>query len=71
MDFELSPFQQRLKETARRFAEERLKPRAHEVDDKAEYPWDHVHEAARLGLFGLSIPTRYGGIDAGALGFDA
>jgi acyl-CoA dehydrogenase len=51
-----------LVETVRRFVRERLIPLEQEVDANDKIPDDVIDEMKALGLFGLSIPTDYGGL---------
>lgn len=51
-----------LKETVRRFVRERLVPLESEVDESGIIPTEAREEMRALGLFGLSIPERYGGL---------
>jgi alkylation response protein AidB-like acyl-CoA dehydrogenase len=68
MDFELSEELQALQETVRRLAQDKIKPRAREIDQSSEYPQD-IFEAFRdADLLGLCIPEAYGGSGAGILG---
>lgn len=68
MDFELSPELAQLQETARRIAQDKVKPRAREIDLTNEFPTDLFEVFAAAGLFGLVIPEEYGGSGAGILG---
>ncbi len=54
-------------ETARRFAEERVRPRAAELDESEAFPADIYQEMAELGLFGITVPDSYGGAGLDAL----
>ncbi len=45
----------------RRFAAERVAPRAAELDLTGVFPLDLVREAAALGLAGVTIPAAFGG----------
>jgi hypothetical protein len=68
VDFELSDELSQLQQTVRRLAQDKVKPRAREIDKSGEYPQD-IYEAFRdAGLLGLCIPSEYGGSDAGILG---
>jgi alkylation response protein AidB-like acyl-CoA dehydrogenase len=68
MDFELSDELEQLQKTVRKLAQDKVRPRAREIDDSGEYPQD-VFEAFRdAGLLGLCIPEEYGGSGAGILG---
>jgi acyl-CoA dehydrogenase len=49
--------------TVRRFVSERLRPLEAEVAEKDAMPPDVVEEMKALGLFGLSIPGEFGGLD--------
>ena len=50
-------------ETVRRFVTERLRPLEAQVAEDDAMPDDVVEEMKGLGLFGLSIPEEYGGLD--------
>ncbi len=68
MDFELSDELTALQETCRRIAQDKVKPRAREIDESEEYPQDLFEVFADAGLLGLCIPTEIGGSGAGILG---
>lgn len=51
-----------LKDSVRRFVQERLVPAEDRVEEDDEVPAEIVAEMKELGLFGLSIPEEYGGI---------
>ncbi|HEX6858944.1 MAG TPA: acyl-CoA dehydrogenase family protein [Caulobacteraceae bacterium] len=50
-------------DTVRRFVAERLRPIEAQVAENNEVPQPVVQEMRDLGLFGLSIPEEYGGLD--------
>src|SRR3954468_23434055 len=50
-------------DTVRRFVAERLRPLEAKVAEDDAMPQDVVDEMKGLGLFGLSIPEAYGGLD--------
>ena len=50
-------------DTVRRFVTERLRPLEAQVSETDAMPDDVVAEMKELGLFGLSIPAEYGGLD--------
>lgn len=50
-----------LRETVRTFAEERIYPKAKELDEKEEFSTELTLEMAELGLLGALIPEEYGG----------
>lgn len=51
-----------LRETVRRFVNERLVPNEDRVEHEDAVPEEIIAEMRALGLFGLSIPTEYGGL---------
>jgi acyl-CoA dehydrogenase len=50
-------------DTVRRFVSERLRPLEAQVAEQDAMPPEVVEEMKGLGLFGLSIPAEYGGLD--------
>jgi alkylation response protein AidB-like acyl-CoA dehydrogenase len=68
MDFELSDELSGLQAVVRRLAQDKIKPRAREIDLTGEYPHDIFDEFAKAELLGLCIPEEYGGSGAGILG---
>ncbi|MFW6028372.1 MAG: acyl-CoA dehydrogenase family protein, partial [bacterium] len=51
-----------LRQTVRRFVQERLVPLERQVDDVDEVPESVIADMRDLGLFGLTIPQEYGGL---------
>jgi alkylation response protein AidB-like acyl-CoA dehydrogenase len=50
-----------LRQSVRELAEDKIAPRAAEIDEAAEYPWD-VHEVLKQAdLLALHVPEEYGG----------
>ncbi len=68
MDFALSDELAALQETCRKIAQEKVKPRAREIDESSEYPQDLFEVFRDAGLLGLCIPTDLGGSGAGITG---
>ncbi|HXR54420.1 MAG TPA: acyl-CoA dehydrogenase family protein, partial [Acidimicrobiales bacterium] len=68
MDFELSPELEELRQSVRRLARDKVKPRAREIDRSGEYPTDLFEAFRDAGLLGLCIPEALGGSGAGILG---
>ena len=68
MDFELSDELAELQATVRKLAQERIAPRAREIDESEQYPDDLFALFVDAGLTGLCIPEEYGGSGAGILG---
>jgi len=61
MDLLLKEEHHQVRETARKFADEVVAPRAREMDEKEEFPTDIVRQMADLGFLGLPYPEKYGG----------
>src|SRR5437763_14175247 len=55
------------RETIRRIAQERIAPRAGEIDEKAEYPHDLRALLAEHDVLGLPFEIEHGGTGTGAL----
>ncbi len=68
MDFELPDELAQLQASVRRLAQEKIKPRAREIDRSGEYPTDIFAAFRDGGLLGLCLPTEFGGGGAGILG---
>jgi alkylation response protein AidB-like acyl-CoA dehydrogenase len=54
-----------LRDTARRFADAEVAPRAAELDQSESFPAEIYRALARLGLFGMTVPEAMGGAEAG------
>jgi alkylation response protein AidB-like acyl-CoA dehydrogenase len=65
--FALSEEHEALRASVRALADDKIAPRAAEVDETAEFPWD-VHEAlAKADLTAVHVPEAYGGAGADAV----
>ncbi|SEI87448.1 acyl-CoA dehydrogenase [Bhargavaea ginsengi] len=53
---------QMIKEIAGKIAREKIAPRAQEVDEKGETPWENIRLLAENGFFGIDVPEEYGGV---------
>ncbi|MGB2918707.1 MAG: acyl-CoA dehydrogenase family protein [Mycobacterium sp.] len=62
--FDLTPDddQKMIVETVNEFAEEILRPAAHDADDAATYPADLFAKAAELGITAINVPEDFDGI---------
>lgn len=65
----LSSEQESLREIAARFAADKIRPGAAQLDERAEFPKAIIQEGHGLGLINLTIPAEYGGSGLGI--FDA
>jgi len=53
--------------TIGQIAREKIAPRAAEIDERAEYPWDIRNILAEQDVLALPFPTEYGGTGTGTL----
>ena len=56
-----------LRESVRRFAQEKIAPIAQSVDQNNEFPADMWRQLGNLGLLGVTIPEKFGGAGLGYL----
>jgi isovaleryl-CoA dehydrogenase len=66
-DFGLGEVIDEVRTQARRFARERIAPRAEEIDRSNEFPRDLWPELGAAGLLGITVPERWGGANLGYL----
>jgi alkylation response protein AidB-like acyl-CoA dehydrogenase len=57
----LTETQEQVREMARAFADETIRPLAEELDREERFPADLYEEMAKLGLFGIGVPEALGG----------
>jgi alkylation response protein AidB-like acyl-CoA dehydrogenase len=69
MDLLLREEHFQVRETARRFSDEVVAPRARELDETEEFPHDIVRQMAGLGFLGLPFPEEYGGAGLDTLAY--
>jgi acyl-CoA dehydrogenase len=67
-EFSLTPNdeQQQLRDWIHQFAEDVIRPVAHEWDEREEFPWPVVQEAAKIGLYSFDFAAN-AGMDASGL----
>jgi len=63
----LNPEQREIRELVRQLAQERIAPRAAEIDATHEFPWDVVDLYREHDLFGLYFDEEFGGAGTGTL----
>jgi alkylation response protein AidB-like acyl-CoA dehydrogenase len=63
----LSEEQREIRDLVRQVARERIAPRAAEIDESHEFPWDVVELFRENDLFGLFFEEEYGGLGTGTL----
>jgi alkylation response protein AidB-like acyl-CoA dehydrogenase len=61
---DLSEEQRMILTTVKDISQKRIKPRAAEIDERQEFPWDTVKLFAENGLLTPLLPEKYGGIEA-------
>jgi alkylation response protein AidB-like acyl-CoA dehydrogenase len=69
MDFQFSEIHEMIRETARKFAKERVAPGTIERDEREEFPKAIVKELAELGFMGMMVPEEWGGAGLDALSY--
>jgi alkylation response protein AidB-like acyl-CoA dehydrogenase len=63
----LTEDQREIRDLVRQLARERIAPRAAEIDESHEFPWDVVELFRENDLFGLFFDEGYGGLGTGTL----
>ena len=63
----LSGEQREIRDLVRTLARERIAPRAAEIDEKGEFPWDMVELLRDHEILGLPFEERFGGTGTGTL----
>lgn len=67
LGFRFTEEQEDFRRSIRRFAQEAIAPRAAEIDESDEYPWDVDELLVKNGFAGVSYPEEYGGDGGGAV----
>src|SRR5205814_3010590 len=67
MDFEFSAEQVAIRDTIRELVQDRVAPRAAEIDQTGEYPKDIERLFADNGILGIPFPEEYGGISGSSV----
>ncbi|MBV9292173.1 MAG: acyl-CoA dehydrogenase family protein [Frankiales bacterium] len=65
--FVLPEEHQLLRKTVRELAEDKIAPRAAEIDETAEFPWDVNAALLAADLHAAHVPEEYGGVGADAI----
>ena len=65
--YRLTDEHEMLRETVRQLAEDKIMPRAAEIDATAEFPWDVYDALVRSDLHATHIPEEYGGVGADSI----
>ncbi len=56
-----------LRDKVRDIVDKHVRPRAEEIDQKGEFPWDIFDIFKEADLLGISFPKEYGGTEMGAM----
>jgi butyryl-CoA dehydrogenase len=67
MDYFLTETQQEIRDLARRFARDKMKPVRAELDQSGEFPHEQMKELGELGLMGVYIAEEYSGLGGGIM----
>ena len=59
---QLNEEQSALRDAVAELADEQIAPRAADIDQKAEFPWDMVELLAKHDILALPFPEQYGGL---------
>jgi butyryl-CoA dehydrogenase len=70
MDFQLDEMEQAVADTAREFAQKKVKPIARDLDQTARFPKELVKEMGELGLMGIYVPEQWGGAGCTAVAYN-
>ena len=67
MDFAFTPDQLAIRDTIRELVQDKVVPRAAEIDQKMEYPRDIARLFAENGILGIPFPEEYGGVSGSSV----
>ncbi|RKG69541.1 acyl-CoA dehydrogenase family protein [Corallococcus terminator] len=69
MNFDLTETQTLIRDTARKFAKERVAPKARAADRAEHFDPEVFKALAEVGLLGVNLPSQYGGAEAGVVSY--
>lgn len=69
MDFQLDEDQREFKALLRTFVDKEIVPVAREWEQAGRYPTEIVDGMKEMGLFGITVPEEYGGLDLDPVSF--
>jgi alkylation response protein AidB-like acyl-CoA dehydrogenase len=67
LSFTFTDEQNAFRDSVRQLVEDKLAPRAAEIDEADEYPWDIDELLVKNGFAGVSYPEEFGGAGGGAV----
>ena len=69
MDFQLDEDQREFKALLRTFVDKEIVPVARDWEQSGRYPTEIVDGMKEMGLFGITVPEEYGGLDLDPVSF--
>lgn len=69
MDFQLDEDQRSFRDLLREFVDKEIVPVAREWEHAGRYPTEIVAQMKDMGLFGITVPEEYGGLDLDPVSF--
>jgi alkylation response protein AidB-like acyl-CoA dehydrogenase len=67
LSFRFTEEQEAFRQSVRQLVEDKIAPRAREIDEADEYPWDLDELLVKSGFAGVSFPEDFGGAGGGAV----
>src|SRR6187402_4009841 len=67
LDFDLGEMADTIRDTTKRFADDKIAPIAAKIDETDEFPLDLWPQMGELGLHGITVEEEYGGLGLGYL----
>jgi len=67
VDFKFSPEQQAIVEGVREIVKAVVAPRAAEIDEREEFPWDIKEAFSKNDIFAIAVPPELGGVSGSSL----
>jgi acyl-CoA dehydrogenase len=67
VNFKLDDMQEGLRDLAREFALDEVRPNAEHWDENSQYPKEAISAAHDMGILNLHIPEKYGGMGLGCI----
>jgi alkylation response protein AidB-like acyl-CoA dehydrogenase len=67
LNFSFTEEQDAFRQSVREMAQDKIVPRAAEIDEADEYPWDIDEILVKNGFSGVSYPEEYGGYGGGSV----
>lgn len=69
MDFQFTPEQEMFRRSLREFVDREIRPVALDWEHSDRYPTEIIDKMKQMGLFGLLVPSEYGGMEADMVSF--